>query len=172
MNRIGNYRQILLGIIIAYLALGASYTLATPPLEASDEYTHYPVIQHLQLQHSLPVLDPGDPGLWRQEAAQPPLYYSVMALLTTWIDTRDLPDVLVVNPHAFIGHPNQQANKNLIIHQPEREAFPWRGTVLAVYTIRLISVGLGVATILLTARLGCILFTPLVGLSAANDRPL
>ncbi len=154
-------------IIAAYVLLGITYALATPPLESSDEYKHYPVVQHLQTQHTLPVLDPEDPGLWLQEAAQPPLYYALMALLTSWVDTSDLQQIHQVNPHAFVGDPNQIANKNLIIHQPDRESFPWRGSVLAVMVIRLASLGLGVGTVYLVARLGSLLFSPRVGLLAA-----
>ncbi len=90
-----------------------------------------------------------------------------MALLTSWIDTGDLPDIHQVNPHAFIGNPDQVTNKNLIVHQPEREIFPWRGSILAVYVIRFASIGLGIGTILLTALLGRTLFDARAGILAA-----
>ena len=154
-------------IVLGYITLGVTYALATPPLEASDEYKHYPFVQYVQAQHALPVLDPDDPGLWLQEAAQPPLYYLLMAALTAPIDTSDLPEFHHKNPHAFIGNPGQVTNKNLIIHDPAREAFPWQGAVLAVYLIRFASIGLGVGTVLLAARLGSTLFSPRVGLLAA-----
>jgi 4-amino-4-deoxy-L-arabinose transferase-like glycosyltransferase len=160
-------RRYLLLIVGAYLLLAIAYALATPPLEASDEYKHYPVVQHIQTQRELPILDPEDPGRWLQEAAQPPLYYILMAGITAWIDTSDLEEVHQVNPHAFVGNPNQLGNKNLIIHQPEQETFPWRGSVLAVYVIRLASILIGAGTILLTARLGGLLFDPQVSLLAA-----
>ncbi len=160
-------RRLLLLIVGAYFLLAIVYAQATPPLEASDEYKHYPVVQHIQNQRELPILDPNEPGLWLQEGTQPPLYYIIMAGLTSWIDTSDLEDVHRVNPHAFVGNPNQLGNKNLIIHQPEREAFPWQGTVLAIYVIRLASILLGIGTIMLTARLGTLLFDPRIGLMAA-----
>ncbi|MCP4427479.1 MAG: glycosyltransferase family 39 protein [Chloroflexi bacterium] len=154
-------------ILLAYAALAIAYTLATPPLESSDEYKHYPVVQHIQTQRRLPVLDPEDPGLWLQEGAQPPLYYLLMATLTSWVDTGDLPIVHHKNPHAFVGNPDQIKNKNLIIHNPAQERFPGQGTVLAVYIIRLASIGLGLGAIWLTYRLGDLLFSPLIGLLAA-----
>jgi 4-amino-4-deoxy-L-arabinose transferase-like glycosyltransferase len=160
-------RSLLGAVVLSYLVLGLTYALVTPPLESSDEYKHYPVVQYIQTEHALPVLDPDSPGRWLQEGAQPPLYYAIMALLTSWIDTGDLPQVHRVNPHAFIGNPNQVTNKNLIIHQPEREVFPWHGTILAVMVIRLASVGIGAGTIYLVARLGRSLFSPRVGLLAA-----
>ncbi|MEW5987430.1 MAG: glycosyltransferase family 39 protein [Chloroflexota bacterium] len=154
-------------ILGSYGVLGLLYALVTPPLEASDEYKHYPVVQFVQTQGALPILDPTRPGLWRQEAAQPPLYYVLMAALTAGIDTSDLADVHRLNPHAFIGDPNQVSNKNLIIHQPTREHFPWRGSVLALMLIRFASVGLGLGTIILVARLGTTLFGSAVGWLAA-----
>ena len=160
-------RRYLLLIVGVYLLLAITYALATPPLEASDEYKHYPVVQHIQTQRELPLLDPDEPGRWLQEGAQPPLYYIIMAGVTSWIDTSDLEEVHQVNPHAFVGNPNQLGNKNLIIHRPEQEVFPWQGTVLAVYVIRLASILLGAGTILLTARIGGLLFDPQVSHLAA-----
>ncbi|MGB3715399.1 MAG: glycosyltransferase family 39 protein [Candidatus Promineifilaceae bacterium] len=154
-------------IVLGYVLLAITYALATPPLEASDEYKHYPVVQYVQTQRALPILDPDDPGLWLQEATQPPLYYMLMAAITSWIDTADLPEVHQVNRHAFVGDPNQLGNKNLIIHQPDGETFPWDGSVLAVYVIRLFSIVLGAGSILVIARLGTVLFNPTLGLLAA-----
>jgi len=139
-------------IVPLFIVLGVIYSLATPVLEASDEFDHYPFIQYVQTQHALPVMDPDDPEPWRQEGGQPPLYYLLMAGLTSWIDTGDLEDVRWLNRHAFIGIPGQMGNKNLIIHRPEREAFPWQGAVLAVHVIRLASVLLGAVTVWLVWR--------------------
>jgi 4-amino-4-deoxy-L-arabinose transferase-like glycosyltransferase len=55
-----------------------------------------------------------------------------------------------VNWHAFIGNPGQICNKNLIIHRPEREQFPWRGAVLAVHICRFITVAIGAGSVVLT----------------------
>jgi 4-amino-4-deoxy-L-arabinose transferase-like glycosyltransferase len=139
-------------VVLAFVGLGVFYSLATPPLEASDEFDHYPYVQYVQTQRALPVMNPDDPDPWRQEGGQPPLYYALMAGLTSWIDTSDLADVRWLNHHAFIGMPGQVGNKNLVIHRPEWEAFPWRGTVLAVHVIRLASVALGAATVWLVWR--------------------
>ncbi|MCA9899449.1 MAG: glycosyltransferase family 39 protein [Anaerolineales bacterium] len=153
--------------MLLYAVLGVGYMLATPPLESSDEYKHYPVVQFIQAEGKLPVLDPENPGLWLQEGAQPPLYYGLMAALTSWIDTSDLPEIHQTNKHAFVGNPNQIGNKNLILHQPEKEQFPWQGSILAIYVIRLASIGLGLGTVWLTAVLGQQLFSSQVGLLAA-----
>ena len=154
-------------ILILYLLIGLSYALATPPLESSDEYKHYPVVQYIENEGRLPVLDPANPGRWLQSAAQAPSYYMLMALLTWGIDTTDLADVHQVNPYAFVGDTRHDVNNNLIIHQPAREAFPWHGTILAVYLIRFASLLLGLGTIALAYALGRRLASPQVGLLAA-----
>lgn len=151
-SQIANPKRQITLVIGLFLVLGAFYSLATPPLEASDEFDHYPVVQYVQTQGALPVMDPQNPEPWRQEGGQPPLYYTLMAGLTSWIDTGDLDEIRWLNRHAFIGNPGQVGNKNLIIHQPEREAFPWHGTVLAVHVIRLASVVLGAVTVWLVWR--------------------
>jgi len=150
--------------LLAYFILGVIYSLATPVLEASDEFKHYPYTQYIQTHHDLPVLDPEtclaspDDCPWLQDGGQPPAYYTLMAMLTSWIDTSDLREVRWMNWHAFIGNPAQVCNKNLVIHLPERERFPWRGSVLAIHLIRFLTLGLGVGTIILTYLLARDLF--------------
>ena len=164
------------GLIIGlFLILGAIYSLVTPVLEASDEFKHYPYVQYVQTQGKLPILEPdvcrdtADECPWLQDGAQPPAYYVLMAAATSWMDTSDLPTLLWRNKHAFIGNPTQLCNKNLIIHRPEQEQFPWRGSVLAVHVIRLLTVWLGAGTVFLTYRLARRLFPerPVLALGAA-----
>ncbi len=159
-------------IILLFLALGIIYSLVTPVLEASDEFKHYPYIQYVQTHHDLPVLDldictwpPPDDCPWLQDGGQPPAYYVLMAAATSWIDTSDLHEVRWMNGHAFIGDPSQVCNKNLIVHLPEREALPWRGTVLAVHLIRFLTLGLGAGTVWLTYVLARDLFPDRPGLA-------
>ncbi|MBK8986995.1 MAG: glycosyltransferase family 39 protein [Chloroflexi bacterium] len=164
IRRLTSCQTILSAILLLYVGLAISYAQATPVLESSDEYKHYPFVQYVQTAAQLPVLDPENPGLWLQEAAQPPLYYLLMAAITAPIATDDLPDLHRKNEHAFIGNPNQVSNKNLILHDPVREAFPWQGSVLAIHLIRLASIALGVGTLLTTAVLLRRLFSPTITL--------
>jgi hypothetical protein len=142
-------------LLIVFVALGVTYSVVTPIFEASDELWHYPVVQYIATGHGLPVQTPVDrPGLWKQQASQPPLYYALAALATTWIDTSDLTVTLRPNPHAAVGVVTPDGNINMAAHDPAREAWPWRGTVLAVHIARLLSVAMGAATVYLTYRLG------------------
>jgi hypothetical protein len=149
-------RWALILVLIPYLVIGVIYSVATPVLEASDEFKHYPYVQYVQTQRDLPILDPETcretPSQcpWLQDGGQPPIYYALLAAATSWIDTSDLDELRRVNWHAFIGNPGQICNKNLVIHVPERERFPWRGAVLAIHVGRLITVLIGAGSVVLS----------------------
>ena len=159
----------LLFIVSSFIALGVVYSVVVPPFEASDELWHYPMVKYIADHWDLPVQDPANVGPWRQEGSQPPLYYFLGALATCWIDTSDMEQVRHLNPHVDNGIATPDGNINLVVHNPALERFPWRGTVLAVHLIRLLSVGMGAATVYLTYRLARELFPdrPALALGAA-----
>jgi 4-amino-4-deoxy-L-arabinose transferase-like glycosyltransferase len=164
-SRVINIRTIL----IAFLVLGTIYSIVTPIFEASDELWHYPMVQWLSKGNPLPVQDAKNVGPWKQEASQPPLYYWLTGAATSWIDTSDLAQVRQENPHVDNGVITPDGNRNLVVHNLEREAFPWRGTVLAVHLARLLSVLMGAVTVWLTYRIALELFPdrPWLALGAA-----
>ncbi|MGC9400447.1 MAG: glycosyltransferase family 39 protein [Anaerolineae bacterium] len=151
------HRRVLHGILATFVLLAVTYSVSVPIFETPDELFHYPMVEHLATEHALPTLptEPGgEAGPWQQEGAQPPLYYLLAALLTTPIDTSDLTDVRVLNPQAARGVAMpDRSNPNVVLHNPERERFPWRGTVLAIHVARLFSVLLGVWAVTLSWRL-------------------
>jgi 4-amino-4-deoxy-L-arabinose transferase-like glycosyltransferase len=163
-------RLILYAMLAMYLVLACLYSIVTPPFEASDELWHYPMVKYLA-DHGLqlPLQDPVNPGPWRQEGSQPPLYYILSAILTAGIDTSDMDEVRRQNPHADIGVVRPDGNMNMIVHHTETEVFPWHGTVLAVHVIRFFSVALGLGTVIVTYQLAKEVFPeqPLVALGAA-----
>jgi 4-amino-4-deoxy-L-arabinose transferase-like glycosyltransferase len=156
-------------VLIAFLVLGVTYSVVTPVFEASDELWHYPLVQWLSRGNSLPVQDAQNVGPWKQEASQPPLYYWLLGVATSWIDTGDLPQARRENPHVDNGVITPDGNRNLVVHDPQRETFPWSGTALAVHIARLLSVLLGAATVWLTYRIALELFPdrPWLALGAA-----
>jgi hypothetical protein len=152
---IGDTRWTVWLLLLAFLALAVTYSVVTPIFEASDELWHYPVVQYIAAGHGLPVQTPPDrPGLWKQQASQPPLYYALAALLTLWTDTSDLTTTLRPNPHGAVGVVTPDGNINMVAHDPARESWPWRGTALAVHVARLLSVALSTVTVYLTYHLG------------------
>jgi len=149
------------GIIVAFIALSATYSVVTPIFEASDELWHYPFVKHLADGNGLPVQDASVNQPWRQEGSQPPLYYALSALATFWIDTSDAyeghPPLLWYNPHVDNGLLTADGNTNLVVHS-RQEAFPWHGAALAMHLIRFLSVLMGAATVLLTYLIALELF--------------
>ncbi|NLX11560.1 MAG: phospholipid carrier-dependent glycosyltransferase [Chloroflexi bacterium] len=157
-------------ILAGFLVLATVYSLVTPLFEASDELWHYPMVKYLADHNfSLPVQDPATETAWRQEGGQPPLYYMIGALATSWIDTSDLDEVRRINPHADIGVVVPDGNVNMVVHDADREAYPWQGTVLAMRIVRFLSILMGLGTVYLTYRLGRELFPdrPTIALGAA-----
>jgi 4-amino-4-deoxy-L-arabinose transferase-like glycosyltransferase len=164
------HRRLFYVLLVTYLLLGLAYSIATPPFEASDELWHYPTVKYLAdngLQ--LPPQDPTNPGPWRQEGSQPPLYYILSAILTAPIDTSDMEVIRRINPHADIGIIRPDGSVNMIVHRADAEAFPWRGTMLALQITRIFSVLLGLGTVWVTHQLAREIFpeTPLIALGAA-----
>jgi len=142
-------RRILALILILSTALGVIYSVVVPPFEASDEKWHYPMVKYIADNWALPVQEPGVETPWRQEGSQPPLYYALAAAATFWIDTSDMETVRHLNPYVDAGA-TPDGNVNLVVHHPARELFPWRGTVLAVHIVRLLSVLMGTVAVYLT----------------------
>jgi dolichyl-phosphate-mannose-protein mannosyltransferase len=141
--------RLLVILLLLFLALAVTYSVVTPIFEAGDEIWHYPYVQHLATGYSLPIQNPAVKTLWAQEGGQPPLYYTLAALATFWINTSDLSDRLWYNPHAKIGIPLLYGSKNMIVHT-SAENFPWHDTTLAVHIVRLLSILFSAVTVVLT----------------------
>lgn len=139
-------------ILTAVALLGTAYNLAIPVLEKPDEWWHYPVVKYLADGHGLPVYDPNAEQPWKQEGSQPPLYYALAALITAWMPTDDFWALRSSGNPYYLSMPNgpRGDNQNIIIHYPDREGFPYRGSVLALRLARQLSVAMALATVLAT----------------------
>jgi hypothetical protein len=138
--------------LVASFFLFFLYSFTTPLFEASDELWHYPLVQHLATQASLPVQHAGQTDAeapWRQEGSQPPLYYVVAALASAPFDSSNWRDLRQVNPHSDMGNPTRDGNANTVIHTAA-EQFPWTRAALAVHVARLVSVLFSTLTVLFT----------------------
>jgi 4-amino-4-deoxy-L-arabinose transferase-like glycosyltransferase len=137
-------------ILLLFITLAVIYSLVTPPFEAGDESRHYAVVKYIADTGHLPVQNlPATQNIqphWSHEGNQPPLYYALAAALTGWIDTGGWDEVFQYNPHTTIGNPLRPDNKNITIHPPG-ESWPWRGHILAVHLIRLLSIGMAGVTV-------------------------
>ncbi|GIV84489.1 MAG: hypothetical protein KatS3mg052_1496 [Candidatus Roseilinea sp.] len=156
----------LVAILVLYTAAGVIYAVSAPLLDVSDEVRHYAMIEHLAQGRGLPVQDEAHNRqmteqerralrpltYYAQEGSQPPLYYALMALVALPFDRSDHADRVWPNPHARLGRADATNNWNQLVHTPA-EAFPWRGTTLAVMVMRLIGVTLGAGTVACTYAL-------------------
>jgi len=143
-----NQHKAIAVILVAFVLLSTTYSVVTPIFEAPDELQHYFFVQHLADGEGLPVITGPVPDI-QAEVHQPPLYYTLGALVTFWINTGPLTDFVWHNPHAQIGVPTASGNVNMVVHSAE-ESFPYRGVTLAVHLVRLLSVLMGAATVLAT----------------------
>jgi 4-amino-4-deoxy-L-arabinose transferase-like glycosyltransferase len=126
---------------------------ATPLFEAPDEVWHYAYIRWLAEGHGLPPMDSDVSGAG-QEVAQPPLYYSIAALLSAPFPDDDLESLFWHNPNfGYQASGIEPDNKNWLIHT-EHEHFPWQGSVLTVHVTRLTSLIFGLVTVAASWGLG------------------
>ena len=160
-------------ILILYVVLAVFYGIIAPPFESPDEVGHFFTVKYIADHGRLPVPEKGlsEQYLYGQEGTQPPLYYLGGALLLrlSGVNTEDAWGYLHVNPHTTCGSPHLAGNKGFLAHDPARESFPWRDSLLALHLLRLYSTVLGLATVIgvyATARL-CFPDRPLVPLLAA-----
>ncbi|MCB0112537.1 MAG: glycosyltransferase family 39 protein, partial [Caldilineaceae bacterium] len=135
-------------LLVLFILLTTTYTILTPPFETPDEIWHFAFVQHVATGQGLPVSAPNTQALWRQQGVQAPGYYLAAAALTAWIDQSDFPEIYArANPHRAIGQPDAPGNRNYLIHYPDAEGWPWRGSILALHVARFFSVVLGAVTI-------------------------
>lgn len=134
-------------LLVAYFILALGYGAVNPPFEGSEERNQFLYVRHLIEKRSLPVLQPGQPS----ENHQPPLYYTLAAGLTWWINAADFPEP-VLQPNPFRGYRYWEVgvdNKNQYLHGPWDDP-RYSPTALAVRLIRGLSALFGVGTVLLT----------------------
>lgn len=145
---------LLVGILVAFIALGACYSIVTPLFESPDEVWHYAYVREIATRRGFPVMQRGVAQAWAQEGTQAPLYYLLGAPLLAWMDARELTPLPAPNPFARIGEPRAATNdnRNAFVRTSD-ENFPWRGTALGAHLLRWYSVALGALTVALTFAL-------------------
>lgn len=141
-------RWLLAALLFLHFALGLFYSLVVPIWEAYDEIGHYAFVYFIATRGRLPA--PGERVVeHHDETHQPPLYYILCALATSWIDVGEKLEY-VRNP--YFGRSDGAGGQNFAVHFPE-EAFPYKGIVLAVHVARLVSVALSTAVVWITYHL-------------------
>jgi hypothetical protein len=162
-------RRFLFSLVLVFGLLALVYSVTTPLFEAPDEPWHYAYVRWLAQGYGLPRLDDDASGAY-QEAAQPPLYYAVAALISSPVADDDLPELFWHNPQfGYHAGGTVNDNKNMLIHT-DRERFPWRGATLAVHLARFVSVAFGLLTVVATFGLAREVLPayPIVAVTAAG----
>ncbi|MBP7998619.1 MAG: hypothetical protein KA314_07010 [Chloroflexi bacterium] len=149
-------------ILLAYLVVTIGYGIVNPLFEAPDENWHYFTVQYVAEMGRLPVVMAEYDEFMSQEAAQPPLYYMLGALLIAPIDTAAAREQVWPNPFGGTGNAAALTNRNQFIHTVQEE-WPWRGYVLAGHILRLFSTFLGLGTLICVYYCVDFFFGPAVG---------
>lgn len=129
-----------------FFLVGLVYLYAAPNFEASDSAQHIGMIKWIADTGALPVQSGDHEQLYGQEASQPPLYYLMMAAVWSAFDTSDFDQRYLPSPFTVIGDPSGRGNRNLVIY---KQPYPpdLNGASLALYAIRLLSLGMGAVTV-------------------------
>jgi 4-amino-4-deoxy-L-arabinose transferase-like glycosyltransferase len=135
-------------LLAAFVLFAGAYSFTVPLGEAPDEVSHFAYIQYLSSHRELPPPEGPAAG----ESHQPPLYYVIGALSTSWIE--EVKFLVIANPDYVLDNPQ---TPNLLVHT-RSEAFPYQGTALAWHLARLLSVVMGAITVWGTWRIALILF--------------
>ena len=147
-----NHRKALALILAIYSVLAIGYGLATPLFEAPDEHHHFFTAAAIAATGKLPNTEDDFSQLTRQEAAQPPLYYLISALIAAPFDVEVSGEALWPNPAVQLGAAGSPQNINAFVHT-QMESWPLPDSVLVAHLMRLLSTLIGIGTLL--AIFGC-----------------
>ncbi|MBK8986996.1 MAG: glycosyltransferase family 39 protein [Chloroflexi bacterium] len=128
-------------LAVAYLLITIGYGRINPLFEAPDEHHHFFTVLYVAENGRLPIASPNEEWL-RQEAAQPPLYYLLAALLAWDGQATPAQADLWPNPHAILGDASALTNINRFI------PLPAPGYAAPAYRLRLLSALIGLGTLL------------------------
>ncbi|MBK8430346.1 MAG: DUF2142 domain-containing protein [Chloroflexi bacterium] len=158
MSHSANARKAHLYLILTtYLVLALGYGLINPLFEAPDEHYHFFTAVWIAETGTLPAVPQpaGPPASFAPqtaaewlgpEAAQPPLYYLLAALLIAPFDTSQAQNLTIPNPFTQLGDGSSPTNRNAFVHVQEQ--WPWPPHVWAAHWLRVVSAVIGLAVLL------------------------
>lgn len=160
-----------LGLILAAFAVLAAIYGATVPLgEPPDELAHYRYVRYIDAT-GRPPLTPEEREASGYKGHEPPLYYLLLHRATSWAGIARHDMLKIIDPDLEPRHSlgGEALLWNAVLHTAD-ETFPWRGTSLAWHLMRLVSIPLGMVTIMGVYRVGRLLAPgrPAVAILAAG----
>lgn len=141
-----------------FTTLAIGYGVTIPPGEGVDEIPHFAYVRYVKENRRLPIQPMSREGgvdVWMGH--HPPLYYLLGALTVAWSDTADFEQTFRPNPH-FIWQENYGGNGwNVMLHFGQ-DRFPGEGSVLALYAVRMMTIGLGLVALYAIFRAARLMF--------------
>jgi 4-amino-4-deoxy-L-arabinose transferase-like glycosyltransferase len=159
-----------IGLFASFILLALAYNLVIPVGEGVDELPHFEYVRFVGDNWTIPIQpwqDNGQPlRVWM--AHHPPLYYFLMAGVSTWAQTADIHSVMQPNPHFIWTETDPSNGWNVTLHSPA-EQFPYQGSILTIHYLRLWSLLMGLVTIVAIIKTGTLLLPshPWIVLTAA-----
>lgn len=150
-------------LVLGFVVVASFYSVIIPLFEGPDEDDHFRYAKFIADHRALPVqvFEPGG-GIAGHQGWQPPLYYTLVALVIAPIDTSDYEQQLWRNDAAtFVGDPSC-CGRNLYFHT-EAQNFPYTRTSLAVHLARLLSILFGTLTVAATYSIASVLLEYAIG---------
>jgi len=144
-----------IAILVAFAALSLIYNIVTPAGEGVDEISHLQYTLYIKDHRALPILPFTPTSDTVLMGYHPPLYYLIAAVLISPLPTDDLARSLPENPHFVWIEGIGTGNRNVFLHSPVNggDPFPYRGVVLAIHVLRLVSTLEGIAALIVARAL-------------------
>jgi 4-amino-4-deoxy-L-arabinose transferase-like glycosyltransferase len=137
------HRSLRTGLLTAFVTIATWYSVMIPPGEGVDEVPHFDYVRYVKENRNLPVQPmTREHGVQVSMGHHPPLYYVLGAVAISWCDTSDYVQVFRPNPHFVWRENDGRDGWNVMLHFGQHR-FPWKGPVLALHVVRLMTVALG-----------------------------
>ncbi len=150
MSNLSNVRKHsgLFLLLIIYVVLAGFFSTTIPLSKAPDEYVHFTYIRFL-IDHGRPPVNLAEQQGAGYKSDQPPLYHSLVALLTAPIDASEPPSF------KFSWEPASRQLIDIVLPRAlliytEDEVWPFAGLFLAWFAGRWLSILLSSLTLIIT----------------------
>ena len=132
-------------LLAVFAGVAGVYSLVLPLGEAADEAEHFALIRFIA-ENGRPPLSLAEQQRISVKGDASPFYHGLVALLTQHVDVSALPDLPDPRHLPERAIPNDRLPFKGLYHT-ENESFPLKGIVLAWHLARLVSIPLGLATL-------------------------
>jgi len=167
-KKIISYNILKIPLLVIFAVIAIWYSIIIPAGEGVDETPHFDYVRYVKEHQALPVQPHTlEEGVQVWMGHHPPLYYLLGSLLIFGVDTSDFALAFRPNPHFIWAENNGSNGWNVMLHFGQ-DHFPWKGSVLALHLLRLMTVGMGIVALYAMYRAAQLLFPdqPLAPLGA------